>query len=279
MQSGVFGPRRIGLSTLPLLAKLWHSLAAVLCLMVLWHIVCKAFHIPEYILPVALAVAGGFREYRAILVPNCVFSLMAMVSGLTIGSISGIALGILAGENELVRRALSPVLVSIQSVPKLALAPVLLLWFGYGLLPKVILVSVSAVFPMLIGTISGFDAVDPSHLDLMRSLHANRTAILRKVRIPAAAPSMFAGLKVAIPGAIVAAIVAEWVGSSSGLGYVMLLANSQLNTVLLFDALLLLSGFGIALIGIVTWFEAVLLSWRPPLAEPNKRRLGGPHLA
>ena len=275
MQSGIFRTRRLRVDLVPLIARLWHSVVAVIGLLLLWQLACKMTKIPEYILPAPSAIASGFVQYWAVLGPNSAFSLMVTLVGLTIGSSSGVFIGILATEVELVRKLVTPVVIAIESVPKLALAPLLLLWFGYGLLPKVMLVSITTVFPLLVGTMAGFDAVDPGHLDLMRSLRASWTDALLKVRIPAAMPSIMSGLKIAATSAVVAAIVAEWVGSSSGLGYMMLLANSQLNTVLLFDALALLSGFGITLIGSVGLLEAIVLSWRPPSRRFSNERVRG----
>src|SRR5262249_4265967 len=128
MQSGIFNPRRLRLSALPLFIKLWQSIIAVLCLSLIWHLICRVFHVPEYILPFPLAVVNGFVEYRLILSPNGTFSFLVTISGLIIGSCSGILIGIMASEHAFVRKVVSPIAVAIQSVPKLALAPLLLLW-------------------------------------------------------------------------------------------------------------------------------------------------------
>ena len=264
---------------LPMVVRLWQSIVAVVGFLLLWQLAAKTTKIPEYILPTPGAIASGFAQYWAVLAPNATFTLMVIMSGLFVGATFGVGLGIVSSESVLIQKVVSPVVVAIQSVPKLALAPLLLLWFGYGLAPKLLLVIVSTFFPLLVGTMAGFDTVDPSHLDLMKSLRASRLDVLLKVKIPTAMPSIIAGLKVASTSAVVAAIVAEWVGSSSGLGYVMLLANSQLNSVLLFDALLLLSAFGITLIGVVVLLESILLSWRPPSSGLSSDRARGADVA
>src|SRR5262249_54782083 len=144
-----------------------------------------------------------------------------------------------------------PILLISQLVPKVAIAPLLLIWFGYGLTPKVFIAFLIAFFPIVVNTASGLAAVDKPLLDLARSLEATRFQIFRKLRLPTALPELFSGMKIAMTLAVIGAIIGEFVGGSSGLGYLIIVANSELNTPLAFAALLLLSAGGIALYALV----------------------------
>ena len=160
------------------------------------------------------------------------------------------------------RATLYPLIVASQAVPKIAIGPLLVLWLGLGMLPKLAIVALMVFFPVVITAAEGFSSVDRNLLDLMRSVSASQWEIFRRVRFPHALPQIFSGLKIGITLAVVGAVVGEWIGSDNGLGYLLLQANTQLDTTLLFSALALLVVLGVVLFLLVEIAERLLLPWR-----------------
>jgi NitT/TauT family transport system permease protein len=163
------------------------------------------------------------------------------------------------------RDILMPLLLVAQLVPKVAIAPLLLIWFGYGLIPNVVVAFVVAFFPIVVNGASGLAAVQPELLDLGRSLQASRWQTFWKFRIPTALPEVFSGMKIAVTLAIIGAIIGEFVGGNRGLGYLIIVANQELDTPLAFAAIFLLSVMGIILYGLVETLERVLIPWHLPI--------------
>jgi NitT/TauT family transport system permease protein len=162
------------------------------------------------------------------------------------------------------RDIVMPLLLVAQLVPKVAIAPLLLIWFGYGLFPKVLVAFLVAFFPIVVNGASGLASVQPELLDLGHSLQASRWQTFWKFRIPSALPELFSGMKVAVTLAIIGAIIGEFVGGNRGLGYLIIVANQELDTPLAFAAIFLLSAAGIALYAIVEMFERMLIPWHAP---------------
>jgi NitT/TauT family transport system permease protein len=160
-------------------------------------------------------------------------------------------------------RALYPLIVLFQNVPKVALAPIFILWFGYDLAPKIVLIVVISFFPVAIDMLAGLQSVEPSFVLLMRSVGASKGKIMLRVRIPHSLPHLMAGLKVAITFSVIGAIVGEFAGANQGLGYIIQLASSQLDTPLIFAALVVVSLLGLAFYYVVEFAERVLVPWAP----------------
>jgi NitT/TauT family transport system permease protein len=163
-----------------------------------------------------------------------------------------------------VRQTLYPLIVASQAVPKVAIAPALVAWLGLGMAPKLVVVATMVFFPVVVTAAQGFSSVDRSLLDLLRSVDASRWQVFRQVRFPHALPHIFAGLKIGITLAVVGAVVGEWVGASEGLGYVLLQANTQLDSTLLFAAMFVLIAMGIVLFVLIEVAERLLVPWREP---------------
>jgi NitT/TauT family transport system permease protein len=157
-----------------------------------------------------------------------------------------------------------PLLLIAQLVPKVAIAPLLLIWFGYGLTPKVLIAFLVAFFPIVVNGASGLSAVQPELLDLANSLQASCWQTFWKVRMPTALPELFSGMKIAVTLAIIGAIIGEFVGGNSGLGYLIIVANQELDTALAFAAIVLLSLMGIVLYGLIELLERWLMPWHVP---------------
>src|SRR6201999_3734931 len=183
--------------------------------------------------------------------------------GFVLASLTGIAIALVIVRFERVGRALYPLIVLLQNVPKVALAPIFILWFGFDLAPKIVLIVVIAFFPVAIDMLAGLQSVEPSFVALMQSVGASKTKILLRVRIPHALPHLFAGLKVAITFSVIGAIVGEFAGANAGLGYVIQFASTQLDTPLIFSALLVVSVLGLAFYYVVEFAERLLIPWAP----------------
>jgi len=194
-------------------------------------------------------------------VTNGLVTLEEILIGFAIGAVVGLALGLLLSYSKLFERAIYPWLVASQMVPIVAVAPILVVWFGFTIVPKVLVVALISFFPIVVNTIDGLHAVDPEMVSLMRTLGASRARVMRTVRVPASLPFVFSGLKVAMALSVVGAVFGEWVGSSRGLGYLMLAFNNQLATVDLFAAVFVLSMMGIALFFVVGVVERLAIPW------------------
>ena len=199
-------------------------------------------------------------EQRAALAVASKATAVEVLFGFVLAAVVGIAVALLIVRFERFGKALYPLVVLFQNVPKVALAPIFILWFGYDLAPKVVLIVVIAFFPVAIDMLAGLQSVEPSFVALMRSVGASRSEILRRVRIPHSLPHLMAGLKVAITFSVIGAIVGEFAGASAGLGYVIQFASTQLDTPLVFAALVVVSVLGLVFYYLVELAERLLVS-------------------
>ena len=213
------------------------------------------------LLPSPFDVARSVVDNAALFASNAVVTLTEILLGFTLGAVTGIALAVLLTYSPLAERAVYPWLVASQMIPIVAVAPILVVWFGFTIVPKVVVVALVGFFPVVVNTIDGLKSVDPEMVRLMRTLGMSRRRIMRSVRVPWALPYVFSGLKVAMALSVIGAVFGEWVGSSEGLGYLMLALNNQLATVDLFAAVLVLSLMGITLFFLVGLVERLVIPW------------------
>jgi ABC-type nitrate/sulfonate/bicarbonate transport system permease component len=213
------------------------------------------------LLPSPFDVARSVVDNAALFASNAVVTLTEILLGFALGAATGIALGVLLTYSPLAERAVYPWLVASQMVPIVAVAPILVVWFGFTIVPKVVVVALVGFFPVVVNTIDGLKSVDPEMVRLMRTLGMSRGRIMRSVRVPSALPYVFSGLKVAMALSVIGAVFGEWVGSSEGLGYLMLALNNQLATTELFAAVLVLSLMGITLFFLVGLVERLVIPW------------------
>ncbi len=216
---------------------------------------------PLLLLPSPWEVARSVVANAGLFTDNAVVTLQEILIGFALGAATGVALGVLLTYSRMAERAVYPWLVASQMVPIVAVAPILVVWFGFTIVPKVVVVALVCFFPVVVNTVDGLKAVDPEMVRLMRTLGMSRPRIMRSVRIPSALPHMFSGLKVAMALSVIGAVFGEWVGSSQGLGYLMLALNNQLATIDLFAAVLVLSLIGIALFFLVGVVERLVIPW------------------
>ncbi len=233
----------------------------LIVLVVIWEIACRAFQVPSYLVPAPSAIAEKLYEKRDLYLGHTWVTLYETLAGFALAVVIGVVAAALIVVVPSVRDVVMPLLLIAQIVPKVAIAPILLIWFGYGLLPKVIIAFLVAFFPIVVNVASGLAAVERELLDLGRSLEATRWQIFWKFRMPTALPELFSGMKIAITLAVIGAVIGEFVGGNRGLGYLILVANQDLDTPLAFAALLVLSVAGILLYGMIELAERLLIPW------------------
>lgn len=236
--------------------------------LVLWEIAIRAFRVSSFVLPAPSAIGVALVKNSGALTEAARVTAVEVIVGFVLSAIVGIAVALIIVRFERFGRALYPIVVLFQNVPKVALAPIFILWFGYDLAPKVTLIVVIAFFPVAISMMAGLQSVEPAFVALMHSVGSSRGEILRRVQIPYSLPHLMAGLKIAITFSVIGAIVGEFAGASAGLGYMIQLASTQLETGLVFAALLVVSLIGLAFYYVVEIAERLLVPWSPKF-EPS----------
>jgi NitT/TauT family transport system permease protein len=231
----------------------------------LWALIRRVGDYPTFLLPAPGQVWTKFVAvlYDGTLWYHTSITLVEIVAGLALGLTAATLLGYLLAKSPVMERFLSPYIVASQSVPIVALAPLLIVWFGFGLLPKILVCALTIFFPVLISTIVGLHSVEEDLMDLMRSLQASRWQVFRLLEVPAALPVLLGGLKVGVTLSVIGAVVGEFAQSDRGLGFLVNLANRGLfDTPLMFVALFVLMTIALGLYGVVSVLEALLLRWK-----------------
>ena len=236
----------------------------VLALLVVWELLPRLGIVNEIILPPASEVvtAIGTLVTSETFMQHFKVTLWEMLLGFIIGTIVGLVSGILLGVSKALYKLTYPLVVAFQSIPKIVLAPLLITWFGYGMSSKVAMAVIISFFPVLINTIVGLESVPEEPLKLMRSLRASRWQIFYKLSLPTAAPMIFAGIKTALTFAVIGAIVAEFIGASEGLGYLLNVYSFQLRIDMVFAVIVVLSVMGSVLYFMIDWLDRRLIFWR-----------------
>ena len=243
------------------LSNLSWTVGSFVVLFVLWDLFVRLFHIPTYLLPSPWNVFRSMSEHWRTLGYQSLWTLVAILAGFIAAIVFAIPLAMLISASRLLERLLYPPMVTTQSIPKIALAPLFIVWFGFGLAPKVAVAFLIAFFPIVIDTIVGLRGIDPAMIQLARSMGAPPYRVFLKMRLPHALPTIFGGIKVASTLAVVGALTGEFIGSDRGLGYVLTQAQGNLDTALLFAALLTLSVIAMLLFYAVDLLEKWLLPW------------------
>ena len=227
----------------------------------LWWAVAVLGRLPDYVLPAPDVVWRTLLASLLALSPHIQVTLHEILVGFGLTVVISIPLAMLIAYWKPFERTIYPLIVLLQLIPKIALAPLFIVWFGFGFVPKIAIVFLLSFFPLVIDSTVGFKSVNPLLLHLAHTITASEWRIFWRIRLPAALPNIFAGLKVAIAFATVGAIVGEFVGADRGMGYMLLRANGDLNTPLLFAILVLLSGIGVVLFMIVEGLERAVIPW------------------
>jgi NitT/TauT family transport system permease protein len=233
--------------------------------LVLWQLAVSLFGIREYLLPSPAAVVNALTSGEIPWFSHLWITTLEIVGAFVLAGAVGVALGIAIAWSETLARALVPFLVFVNTLPKVAVAPLFLLWLGYGILPNMLIGALIGFFPVVINTAVGLTQVDPEMLDLGRVFSAPKWKIFAKIRIPNAYPYILSALKVTATAAVVGAIVGEFVASQKGLGYVIITTQGSMNTPVAFAALVWISVVGLAVYGAVV----LMTRWIAPWAESN----------
>jgi ABC-type nitrate/sulfonate/bicarbonate transport system permease component len=230
-------------------------------LLLVWEWWVRYYDVKPYLLPAPSRIWSAFLEIRGTLPHHTRVTLIESIAGLGVGIVVGVALAVVIASVPLVRRVLFPLLVVSQTIPMVALAPLLIIWFGFGLMPKVIVVALVGFFPIVVSTVEGLTNSDPEMIGLVRSMGASRFQVMRYVRIPGAMPSFFAGLKIAAAYAVTGAVVGEWVAASDGLGVVINRSRAAFRIDRVFVAITIISLASIALFGAVQLLARLASPW------------------
>ncbi|MGJ7498101.1 ABC transporter permease [Variovorax sp. RT4R15] len=244
--------------------RLSYPIAGVILLLTVWQLVCMIWAVPTAVLPTPVKVAYAFAEHWQAIVEEGWVTLKATFYGFALSLVLGIPLAVAVTSFRWVNLTFYPLLVALQSVPKVALAPILLVWLGTGMSSKLALAWLVAFFPVVVDTAAGLQSTPKELLELARSLRASRWQVFRMVRFPAALPFVITGAKVAVTLSLIGAVIGEFVGAGEGLGFLLLSATSQINTPLAFAALFGLSFMGMAVYLLVVLGEQALSAWLPP---------------
>jgi NitT/TauT family transport system permease protein len=248
------------------IARLRHAalpLAVFVIFIAVWETIIRGLDVPSYLVPAPSAVAGAFwRGFtEAHYLTHAAITGFQAVSGFIAGSLLGLAIGTLVVVFPIAERIVYPYVVALQTVPKVAVAPLIIVWFGFGMESKIVIVALVSLFPVLVNVIAGLKAVDQDRLDLMSALGASRWQILRYLRLPNALPFVFAGLNTAIVFSVIGAIVGEFVGANKGIGFLILQANFALDIAAAFALFVVLSIMGVALHAALQWLQRRVVFW------------------
>lgn len=261
--------RRIGPSGIHRAMKV---VATLVVAGLLWELGCRWFAVPAYLLPPPSLVFTSLFGSSVDFLHHGSVTLYETLLGFAAAVILGVIAAAIIVVFPKLADIIMPLLLVAQIVPKVAIAPILLIWLGYGLAPKIFVAFLVAFFPIVINTVSGLTAVERELLDLARSLEASRWQVFRKFRVPSALPLLFDGMKISVTLAVIGAVIAEFVGGDEGLGVLIIIANQQLDTALAFAALLLMSAGGLVLYGLIGASEHVLIPWNSRGAIPGDRK-------
>jgi NitT/TauT family transport system permease protein len=242
-------------------ASLLPPTLVIIAVFVLWEAASRLFRIPVFVLPAPSVIWKSLLTWRAAIWFNSAQTLYTTLVGFGLAIVAGMALGLAIGYSTLVYRALYPLLVAFNSVPKAAIVPVLVIWFGIGTVPAIITAFLISFFPIVVNVATGLATLEPELQDVLRSLGASKGEIFLKIGIPRSLPYFFASLKVSATLAFVGAVIAETVAANRGIGYMMLVASSRFEVPLVFAGLLVVAVMGVLLFAVFAVIERRLTGW------------------
>lgn len=246
----------------------WLSAATLLVLVILWQVLVRFYEVPGYLLPAPTDIISEMvAEYELILM-HLRYTLVGIFGGYVAAFIFALTVSMLMIRIPMVERMIMPIFITMQTVPKIAIAPLILLWVGAGIESKILVVAAIAFFPIVINTMAGFKSVDQSLLDVFRSVNATERQIFMHLRVPYAMPYIFAGLRIATTLAVLGAIVSEWLAASNGIGYLLLSGSFNFNTARSFAALFVLAAIGMTFFGLMSVAER-RFSWRASVSDAS----------
>lgn len=231
----------------------------VVLILVFWQMCVSLEVIPDYLLPSPLQIVEAFIEDFPLLMEHAKYTLATAFIGTAIGLVISFVLSILMDLSKTMKELIYPVILLNQTIPTIAIAPLLIIWLGYGITPKVVLVVLAVFFPITIALVDGYQSLSREHLNLFKSMKASKYQLYRHLKIPSAMGSFFTGLKVALSYALISAVIAEWLGGYHGLGVYMTRVRKSYDLDSMFAVIFLISFLTILLIGLVKWLERRVL--------------------
>ena len=238
------------------------SVAAVAGLLFLWQLVCVLEWIPPYMLPSPVKVLQAFVDDIPLLWENSLITLQEAFIGLALGVSVGFLAAVLMDAFDILYKAFYPLLIITQTIPSVAIAPLLVLWFGYEMTPKIVLIVISTFFPVAVGLLDGFRSADKDAIGLLRSMGANGFQIFRYIKFPTALPQLFSGLRIAAAYSVVGAVISEWLGGFGGLGVYMTRVKKAFAFDKMFAVIFLISAISLALMALVEFAEKKCMPYR-----------------
>lgn len=242
--------------------KLGIPAATVVLMLLAWELVVRFGVVPNFLLPSPTQVAAALISDAGLLAAHAGTTILESLLGLVIGIVVGFVAAVLMDRFETIYLALDPLITISQTIPTVAIAPLLVLWFGYGLAPKVILIVLTTFFPVAVSLVSGFRAVDQDMIDLMRTMGASNLQIFTQVKLPGALDQFFSGLRISATYAIVGAVISEWLGGFSGLGVYMTRVRKSFSYDSMFAVIILISALSLLLMRLVDLLERVCMPWK-----------------
>lgn len=239
-----------------------YSAAGILLLLLLWQALCSFGVVADYMLPSPWTVCKSFIESFPVLMGHAKTSLLEAMLGLSIGVMLAFVIAVVMDRFRVIYQMTYPLLVITQAIPVVAIAPLLVLWLGYDMTPKVVLIVIVCFFPVAIGLLDGLRAADEDQMSLLRAMGANRLQIFWHIKLPGALPAFFSGLKISVSFSIVGAVIAEWLGGQSGLGVYMTLARKSFAYADMFAVIFLVVAISLVLMGVTGFLEKKLTPWR-----------------
>lgn len=235
-----------------------------LFIILLWEIVVYAFKVPEFLLPTPHQIGLKIIANAGLLARHTAVTMFESISGFAIGSIVGIIAAIFFTHSRIIELSIYPYAIALKTTPLVALAPLLVLWFGNGMLAKIVMSALICFFPVIVNSTKGLKAISPESLDLMDSLSATKWQVLTKLRFPASLPYIFSALKISATLSVIGALVGELAGSTQGIGYIIIINSYRTETVMVFAAITIASLGGIAFFLVVSLLERLFVYWEDP---------------
>lgn len=236
-------------------------LAVIAAVVILWDLALRLFKVPAYVIPAPASVGETLIKERARLADNAVPTILESLGGFALGNVVAIAVAIAFVYNKTLERTFYPIAVAVRTLPIVAIAPILVLLLGNGYAPKIAIAALITFFPTLVNMVEGLESADPQALELMHVLSASKGEVFRHVRWPSSLPYLFSAMRIASTSSVLGALVAEWIGTNKGLGYLIVLTTYDFRTALLYSAMVVTSAIALTFFFLVSVLEWVLVRW------------------
>jgi ABC-type nitrate/sulfonate/bicarbonate transport system permease component len=241
--------------------RVWQPLIPLAAIVLIWQLLSMSGVIPGYMLPSPLRVVAAFAEDFSLLMRHLRHTLLEAMAGLALSAAAALGLAIVMDANRFIKQSLNPFLLLTQTIPTIAIAPLLILWMGYGAAPKITLVFIVCFFPMTIGLLGAFERADADAIKLLQSMGASRRQIYQYIKLPQSLPAFFSGLKIAGSYSIVGAVISEWLGGNAGLGVYMIRVRRSYSFDKMFSVIFLTSVLSIVLIKLIAIIQRSVMPW------------------